>query len=237
MRTRRDVLATAGAACAGLLAGCTGTNGGGSGDGTTETNSTTRTLTDVDVPDDPDVTTVDSMPTPVRGDPDADVTVTVFEDYACPHCAHYATEVMPRIVENYTKPGTVRYEHRDFPIPVSEEWSWAGANAARAVQDALDDAAFFEYTHTLFAHQDAYVDAGARGYDYLGTVAADLGADATAVVRAAKGGKYTPYLKAERQTGKDMGVRGTPTVFVNGTATGDPGYDTISAKIDAALSN
>jgi len=233
MRTRRDVLATAGALGAGLLAGCT-SRGSGSDESTGST--TTSDLLDVDVPEDPDVETVDSLPTPVRGDPDAAVTVKVFEDYACPHCAHYATEVMSEIVSNYTEPGKIRYEHHDFPLPVSEEWSWAAANAARAVQDALDDAAFFEYTETLFAHQDAYVGAGAAGYDYLGTVADELGADATTVVRAAKGGAYDPVLKADRKTGRDMGVRGTPTVFVDGTATDDPGYDAISSAIDAARS-
>lgn len=236
MRTRRDVLATTGAVGAGLLAGCASSGGNGDDGGDTTGSTTTRDLIDVDVPDNPDVTPVESLPTPVRGDSDAAVTVQVFEDYACPHCATYATEVMPRLVENYTQPGEIRYEHHDFPLPVSEEWSWAAANAARAVQDALDDAAFFEYTHTLFAHQDAYVGAGATGYDYLATVAADLGADATTVVRAAKGGKYDPVLKADRQHGRDMGVRGTPTVFVNGTATDSPGYDAISSAIDEARS-
>ncbi|GGM73466.1 protein-disulfide isomerase [Halarchaeum rubridurum] len=234
MRTRRDVLATAGALGAGLLAGCTSSGDGGGGESGGST--TTRDLLDVDVPDDPDVETVDSLPTPVRGDPDAAVTVQAFEDYACPHCATYSTEVVPRLVESYIEPGEVRYEHHDFPLPVSEEWSWAAANAARAVQDALDDAAFFEYTATLFAHQDAYVGAGATGYDYLGTVADDLGADATAVVRAAKGGAYDPVIEADFETGREMGVQGTPTVFVDGEKTGDPGYDAISSAIDDARS-
>jgi len=229
MRTRRGFLATAGALTAGALAGCASTGGGGG--------SSTSNLTHVDVKKPVDVSTVSSMPTPVRGDPQSSVTVAVFEDYACPHCAHYATEIEPKVIENYTKPGKVRYEHHDFPIPVSKTWSWAAANAARAVQDAEGDDAFFSYTHTLFENQTSYVGRGSTGYDYLATVAQRLGADPTTVAKAAMGGKYDPVLKTDRQKGVTMGVKGTPTVFVNGSATKSYAYDTISAAIDAARSS
>ncbi|GGL43281.1 hypothetical protein GCM10009037_28450 [Halarchaeum grantii] len=213
MSTRRDYLATAGALGVGLLAGCLGSGGDGSS---------------------VDVEVVESMPTPVRGDPDADVTVQVFEDYACPHCATYATEVAPRVFEEYATPGTIRYEHHDFPIPVSETWSWAGANAARAVQEQVDVEAFFEYTHDLFANQGAYVGQGDAGYDFLGSTAEEYGADADAVVRAAKGGKYDPVLRAGKQAGRDMGLDGTPEVYVNGSATDGYEYGTVRDAIEAA---
>lgn len=232
MRTRRDVLAAVGATAIATLAGCTTGRGNGNGK---STDAKAKNLTHVNVSTPVDVEQVQSMPTPVRGDPNANVTVMVFEDYACPHCAHYETEVAPRVVRNYTKPGKVRYEHHDFPIPVSKKWSYAGANAARAVQDALGDTAFFDYTHTLFANQQKYVRQGERGYDYLATVAQDAGASARDVVRAAKGGEYDPVLKADRKHGSNLGVRGTPTVFVNGTATKNHGYDAVSSAIDSAL--
>ena len=211
------------------LAGCAAGGGGG-------TSTKSRNLTHVDVSTPVDVQPVQSMPTPVRGDPNADVTVMVFEDYACPHCAHYETEVAPRVVRNYTAPGKIRYEHHDFPIPVSKEWSYAGANAARAVQSAVGDAAFFAYTHTLFANQQAYVGQGGRGYDYLGTAAQSAGASARDVVRAAKGGEYDPVLNADRQRGLKLGLRATPTVYVNGSKTESHGYDAVSSAIDSARS-
>lgn len=216
MNTRRDYLATAGAIGVGLLAGCAGFGGNGGSS--------------------VDVEQVESMPTPVRGDADADVTVIVFEDFACPHCATFSTEVAPKIFENYASPGTIRYEHHDFPIPVSETWSWAAANAARSVQDTVGENAFFEYVHDLFANQNEYVNQGDAGYDFLGSTAADHGADAETVVRAAKGGKYEPVLKADRQKGADMGLDGTPEVYVNGEATDGYGYETVRAAIESARS-
>jgi len=224
MRTRRELLAAGGALAVGALAGCSGALGNGSASGSTSSASQTS------------IEKVQSLPTPVRGDPKASVTVMVFEDYACPHCAHYATEIEPDIVKNYTKPGKIRYEHHDFPIPVSKRWSWAGGNAARAVQDGQGDSAFFSYTHTLFANQSKYVNAGSSGYDYLGSAASGVGADASTVIAAAKNGTYDPVLKTDRKKGLKMGLRGTPTVYVNGKATNGYGYDTVSAAIDKALS-
>jgi len=235
MRTRRELLAATGAVGAALLAGCGGTSESDAS-GSDSGGDTPSNLTHVDVTTPVDDAPVDSMPTPVRGDPNADVTLRVFEDYACPHCAHYATEIAPRVVENYAAPGEIRYEHHDFPIPVSEEWSWAGANAARAVQDGVGDEAFFEYTHLLFENQSAYVGAGETGYDVLATYAERVGADPVEAVRAAKGGTYDEVLKADRQAGIDDGVQGTPTVFVNGEKLDSFGYDAISSALDDALS-
>ena len=148
MHTRRTFLASAGLGVAGL-AGCIGGNDGGS------------------TAEDP----VESMPAPVAGNPDAGVTVMVFEDYSCPHCREFVLDVYPKVASNYVDPGKVRYEHHDFPIPVDSNWSWAAGSAARSVQDQTDDEAFYEYSHALFENQNQY------SYDRIASLAEGAGAD------------------------------------------------------------
>jgi protein-disulfide isomerase len=206
--TRRALLAAAGTATAGL-SGCLGgvLTGGEAGD--------------CDIPGSE---RVESLPTPVAGDPESDVVVQVFEDFACPHCATFNAQVYPDLRSNYVDPGKVRYEHHDFPIPVSQKWSWAAASAARGVQDEVDDAAFFEYATLLYRNQDSY------SMDTVQSLAEEVGAPGCPVRGDAINETYRPVLEADRRRGNEMGVRGTPTVFVNGRQVG-AGYDAIVSAV------
>ncbi|MBX0285306.1 DsbA family protein [Halomicroarcula sp. F28] len=169
------------------------------------------------------------LPSPVAGNPDADVTVTAFEDYACPHCATYALDVFPRLASEYLQSETVRYEFHDFPIPVDETVSWQAANAARAVQAEAGPQAYFEYSEALFRDQSSL------GPDSYASLAEDIGVDGATVRAAATDSEYDPTIRADRQGGQDRGVSGTPTVFVDGSEVSEPTYDAISAAIDSAV--
>ena len=50
------------------------------------------------------------------GSPKAPVTLEIYSDYQCPHCAVFYITVFPRFVEEYVKTGKVRVVHRDFPL-------------------------------------------------------------------------------------------------------------------------
>jgi len=150
-----------------------------------------------------------TLPTPVAGDPDADVTVAVYEDYACPHCGTYSLDVFPQLASEYLRAGTVRYEFHDFPIPVDETTSWEAANAARAVQAAAGSQAYFEYSEALFANQSSL------GPETYASLADDIGVDGATVRQAATDRTYDETIRAARQRGRDRGVSGTPAVFVD----------------------
>lgn len=178
---------------------------------------------------------VDSLPAPVAGDPDADVTVEVYADFACPACQWFELEVAPTLKTDYADTERVRYEHRDFPIPVDDEWSRAVANAARSVQDLEGDDAFWSFVPIIFQSQEEY------SYDRIETVADELGYDGERTSADAEAGTYDGVLDDDTERGETLGVRGTPTVVVDGeivdlpqTSTADV-IDAISAVIDDAL--
>jgi protein-disulfide isomerase len=150
------------------------------------------------------------LPSPVAGDPDADVTVAVFEDYACPHCATYSLEVFPQLAAEYLETEQVRYEFHDFPIPVDERLSWQAASAARAVQADAGSQAFFVYSERLFANQDSI------GPAVYGDHTEGIDADGETVRRAGTERRYDQTVEADKEAGRERGVQGTPTVFVDG---------------------
>lgn len=173
----------------------------------------------------------DVLPVPVLGDSDADVTVMVFEDFTCPACAQFKRQVHPQLVGQYADPGHIRYEHRDLPIPVDEQWAYAVASAARSVHDQAGDEAFFAYAGEIYGYQNA-------GYslDAIETAAADLpvDVDAEAVRADAEDEAYREELEAEAERGADAGVEGTPTVVVNGAEV-EPSLSGVTEAIDDEL--
>jgi protein-disulfide isomerase len=212
--TRRALLAGAGATLA-ATAGCLGSVTGSGGGDDTNCDLSARE-------------TVESLPAPALGPDDAGVTVMSFEDFSCPHCQTYHLEEFPDIESELVGDG-VRYEHHDLPIPVSQQWSWATASAARAVQDSTDDETFFDYAKALFENQGSY------SMSLVESLANDVGADGCDVRAAAENVRYRPVLETDRQRGLDMGAQGTPAVFVNGQQVSAT-FDAVRSAVERARS-
>jgi protein-disulfide isomerase len=169
----------------------------------------------------------DSLPTPAMGSEDAGVTVKAWEDFSCSHCATFNASVLPRIVSDYVEPGVVRFEHHDFPF--LNAWSWNTAIAARAVQAEVGVEAFFSFSKPAF---ESYAD---MDWDRIRALAESAGADPDAVVSAAENDTYRPTVEADKSRGQEMGVRGTPTLFVDGQQVQGYGYDAVRNAIESSL--
>ena len=239
--TRRLYLAGV-AAGAGALAGC-GTDSDGA-DGTSESGggSTDATETETGESDDGESATSDSgsdsLPAPVKGDPDASVTLVVYEDFACPACAQYNAQVLPQIESEYLADGTIRYEHRDFPF-VAEPESFQAASAARAVHNAAGDGAFWSYAAGLFGQQERLRgDAPALFAD----LATEQGLDGDAIRTAGVEREFEAAVLADKERGEELGVPGTPAFALDGelvdlgqSGTLDELADALTAAVDDAL--
>ncbi|AFK18965.1 DsbA family protein [Haloferax mediterranei ATCC 33500] len=236
-QTRRAYLAaTAGA----LTLGTAGCLGGDDESENTATGTETGTSTESDIVADIgcDVSkrdAVSSLSTPSLGPDDATVVVDGWEDFACPHCATFSLDVLPKLQSEYVSEGIVQYRHHDFPIPVDDWWSWKGASAARAVQDETDDETFFEFAHTLFEKQSEL--AGGNAEESLTTLkdlANDAELDGCSVAAAASRERYRPVVKADRTNAVDeRGFNGTPTILVNGEQV-KPTWDAIQTAVENA---
>jgi len=199
--SRRAFLGAAGAGTV-ALAGCIAGGGGSSAD---------PTLTD-----DP----------PVRGDPDADVTLEVYEDFSCPHCRSYNLQDLPAVAERYLEPGLIRYEHRDFPF--LDDQSWQAANAAREAYREHGDEAFWEYKSQLFVRQN---DVGTGAPEIFGDIASNLDLDSETIQAAAEERRHDDILSGDKNRGEEYGVSGTPSFVLDGELV----EGNLFAEIDAAL--
>lgn len=180
----------------------------------------------------PDAERVQSLPRPTEGEEDAEVTVQVFEDFACPACRQFNRNVEPSIRDEYISQGTVKLEHFDWPIPVDPRWSYDVANAARGVQDRVGEEAFFDFRDTMFERIDEIsTDVIRESADGVGVEELDT------FINDVSASLYRPVIQSDKQTGTERGVTGTPAVFVNGELLANPSFETISNRIEEELNN
>ena len=52
------------------------------------------------------------------GRSDSPITIEVFTDYQCPHCATIYDQIIPMLRADYVQTGKVKMVHRDYPLPM-----------------------------------------------------------------------------------------------------------------------
>jgi len=144
---------------------------------------------------------------PILGPQDAPITLIEFSDYECPYCRKWHTEVFPRLQQAY--PGQIRYVYRDFPL-VSIHGN--AAPAAEAANCAGDQEKYWEYSEKLFTmerslNQQSYVE-----------YARDLSLDIDQFSQCLESRQYQDEVTADYEYAANLGIRSTPTFFVNGIA-------------------
>jgi protein-disulfide isomerase len=215
--TRRAYLAATGAVAVGTvgLAGCLG----GGSSAAAETSHSCE-LTEPDP--------ISELPQPTIGSDDASITVELFEDFACPHCATFVLNDLGRLESEYAG-SDVRFERYDFLV-VNSDWNEPVANAARSVQDELGDEAFFEFANVAYENQSDY------SWQVIGDLAEEVGADPCQVLSDASNGTYQQVIEANGNRAQELGISGTPGARVDGTVLDvAASYDAISAAIENAL--
>lgn len=148
--------------------------------------------------------------------------ITVYTDFLCPDCARWNQRVVHALRQELIKPGRAVLYHRDFPLPVDEDLSWPASYAGRTVLAEGGVDAFWEFTADLYGQQDSVTS-----LRDLISIATSYGPGRGTVRRRINKQIYYPVVREDRRLGKENGVDGTPTVFVNDKMVNDPSADKI----------
>jgi protein-disulfide isomerase len=139
----------------------------------------------------------------VGGNPEGDVTLVEFLDYRCGYCrrAH------PEIADLVSGDGNIRLVVKEFPI--LGEQSVLASRFAIALRQVAGDAAYGR------AHDALMTMRGEATPDSLRAVAAEVGADADAVMARMGSPEVDAVLAANQALAQRLGINGTPS-FVLG---------------------
>ncbi|MFI6733433.1 Na+/H+ antiporter NhaA [Nonomuraea sp. NPDC050451] len=167
----------------------------------------------------PDRLTVPVGPTDhVRGPEDAKITIVEYGDFECPYCGR----LHPVLEEIRRKNPDVRMVFRHYPIRTLHP---RAASAAIVSEAAADQGRFWEMHDILYDNQRFLTDADLEHY------AAELGIDPWSDVPG-----HAARIALHEESGRDSGVRGTPTLFLNGVRyQGNLDEGSISRAVDDLL--
>jgi protein-disulfide isomerase len=148
----------------------------------------------------------------VLGDPDAPVTIVEFTDYQCPFCARHFQQTWPQLKTDYIDTGRIRYVLKDFPITGLHPEAPKAHEAGRC---AGDQDAYWAMHARLFIGQEEW--SGSRDHVTLFKgYAVELGLDQSVFDACLDSGRHAANVNAEVSEGRNLGVSGTPTLFVDG---------------------
>lgn len=170
------------------------------------------------------------------GNPKAPITMIEYAAPTCPHCAHFAMTVMPRIREEFIDTGKVFYVFRTFPLSPAD-----GAVEAIA-RLCLPADKYFEFIDLMFRNQPKW--------DPDGYQVADVGAAIKQMARVKGIGPEEADRcmsdKNERERVNQVAqdamtrykVEGTPTFVINGTVVQatESGWPQMKARFESLLS-
>ena len=161
---------------------------------------------------------------PQIGPASAPVTVVMFTDFQCPACSR-THPVLKRTLAEYGD--KIRFVIRDFPLERIHENSFQAALAANA---ARAQGKFVEYSEVLYRNQQALDKASLIKY------ATELGLNAKQFELDFNDAKAIAEVRKDQSDGRDYGVTGTPTIFVNGIKVQRLSAEAFRRAVDRALS-
>ena len=83
----------------------------------------------------------------ILGKPEAPITIVEYASLTCPHCAHFANDVLPEIKKAWIDTGKARLVLRDFPL---DEPALRAAMIARCAPPDR----YYAFADTFFAAQE-----------------------------------------------------------------------------------
>jgi protein-disulfide isomerase len=160
---------------------------------------------------------------PVRGSPDAAVTITEYADFQCPYCAS-ARNSIDQALREY--PNRIKLVFKSFPLDFHADSMLAHQAAFAADKQGK----FWEMHDLIFTRQRA------MKRDDLFAMAKSLGIDMDRFGKDIESPQIRAQIDAERAEGKRRGVLGTPTFFIDGAPMeGAASIAQFEARIDQSL--
>lgn len=158
------------------------------------------------------------------GPSDAPITLVEFSDYQCPYCRRWHAEVYESLLAAY--PGQIRFVYRHLPLDSIHP---DAISAAEAAMCAGEQEAYWTFHEKLFSSESL-------GNQVYVQYAEDLGLDVQTFAACINERKYQEAVAADTDFALNLGIRSTPTFFVNGLAiVGAQPLDVFKQVIDREL--
>ena len=182
---------------------------------------------------------IDTAGRPIRGNPNAKVTVVNFDDLECPYCARMHESLFPSTMERYKD--KVRFVYKDYPLTEIHPWAMHAAVDANCLAAQSNDV-YWTYVDYLHAHGQEVTGTDRdvkKSFDALDRIARQESTVAKldgTKLDACIAKQDESQVQASMKEGEALSIDATPALFVDGEKIiGALPEDQVWAVIDRAL--
>jgi protein-disulfide isomerase len=171
-----------------------------------------------DLANDP-VYSIDVADRPIRGNPNAKVTVISFDDLECPYCGRMHETLFPATLDHYK--GAVRFIYKDDPLVEIHPWAMHAAINANCLAAQSSDAywTYVDYIHSHGQEISGPDRNAAKSFDALNRIAREQ-----ATIAKLDSGKLDTCIAAQDESkvrvslkqADALKIEGAPALFING---------------------
>jgi protein-disulfide isomerase len=163
----------------------------------------------------------------VLGSDKAPVTVIEYASMTCPHCANFSRTTFPELKRRYIDTGKVRFIFREFPL---DALAASGSVLARCAGN--DNDKYMAIVETLFAKQSDWMVR--EPLAPLKAIAKQFGLTEDSLSQCLANQKLLDDIQGVRDHAvKKLGVKSTPTFFINGKKlVGDVSIEAMAKQIE-----
>ncbi len=149
---------------------------------------------------------------PIKGDPDAEVTVIEFSDFQCPFCSKFYTQTLSQLEENYIDTGKINFVFRDLPLDSLHP----NARPAHIAAECADEQKkFWDYHDILFEKQSQWQRLpSAELQTTLSQYASDLGLQTVNFESCLESKEIADEVNSDALAASSLGITGTPSFFI-----------------------
>ncbi len=160
----------------------------------------------------------------VNGKKDAPVTITEFVDFQCPFCARFHPPIMEVLKNN---PDKVNVLIKNFPLSFHPQ----ARPAAKAAFAAGLQGKYHEMADELLKNGNSLSD------EKFKELAGKIGLNVDQFLKdiKEKDSQWEDLLRKDMALGDQVGVRGTPTIYINGRKTNARDAQSLQAEVDGLL--
>lgn len=162
---------------------------------------------------------IDVANRPVRGNPDAKVTIINFDDLECGYCARMHQTFFPDTVNHYK--GMIKFVYKDFPLEEIHPWAVHAAVDANCLASQNGDI-YWTYVDYLHSHGDEVngtdrdLKKSFEALDRIARQEGTLGKLDSTRLDACIAKQDESQVRTSAHEAETLGLEGTPAMFING---------------------
>lgn len=164
----------------------------------------------------------------VKGNPESNVVLVEYSDFQCPACGQLEP-VLQEVMDKYGD--QIRFEYKHFPLITIHPFALP---AARASEAAAQQGKFWEMHDKLFENQSVW-SGGSNADAYFIKYAEELGLDVSTFRKHLSSSLINDSITDSFKEAQNLGLTGTPSLFLNGQKMTFTTYADFITQIEAAI--